>query len=448
MRAYSVVSDEPPRLDVRLDPSSSRISFYPSDHGHEEPDHYADARKSSITDPNNIPPRPECEPRVRSSLQSNSIVFPPPAVPAKNIQRNMSVTSVSTFKSITPSQRSVIKRSRRNEALARLEGKFYDPAPHIQANDSFMPFESDDEEDDADKSANAMLRRLVISPAQSSPPPAIKPPSPLRARDREQRRLLETGRPEAPALDTIAETAFVPSPHSDSEFNVPWARTDDPPSILVHSSMWPPFDEEEEEEPLTTSPEQPNTAPKATYGPSPLGSRTNLAMPSSNHSSTSLSSFTPFTETDVKRPRNGTKPASSTANHSPAHGPLSRSGSINTMGSGTHDVISIESFGSRDLGAALMERRTLRSTKSAQNLGWESASSFGYEIQQSPWIQGLSAPPTNATNAPKPKERASPKVKEPKPKKKPVQYETWLDMDGDEETAKDASKKRRWLFGK
>ncbi|KIM32916.1 hypothetical protein M408DRAFT_6316 [Serendipita vermifera MAFF 305830] len=330
-------SDTPPRLDITLDPKLSRISFDPLAH-EAASGRLAAALVSGVsgvsTTPT-IPARPEYEPRVRSSLPPSSAASTFPPVPPRSVKRNMSVTSATTFASATPSQRSAIRRVRRNEALARLEGTHYDPAP---ASASFMPFGSDEEEEESevDRSSSSHHHRDTISSSSAKSPPPIKPPSPLRYRNPEQRRFVEIDPPESLfelALSTIAEAPPTPQPAPQPAPPQPVQQTR-APSIHVHQSLWPALEDEDEE---NTSPfvssyhnRQPSRQPtpyihtpsRTPNAISPFSSRSNLTMhTSNNHSSTSLASFTPFSSTDYNRAttRPGSIHKSHTSKNTNAH---------------------------------------------------------------------------------------------------------------------------------
>ncbi|KAG8797431.1 hypothetical protein FRC17_007741, partial [Serendipita sp. 399] len=262
---------------------------------------------------------------------------------------------------MTPSQRSGIRRTRRNEALARLEGNHYDPAPHVQANGSFMPFESDEEDEgeETEGEGDVMTSPKRLHIVTQTSPPAIKPPSPLRYRNKEQRKFLEVEKHEL-ALGTIAEAPLsasaaptptaVVAPNSPKPTGAaatrgyiasPSSNAIQAHPMIAHQSIWPSLDVEEEEgdeegdglkeevdllfsnkpqQHLLLSPRSATTAatgPGAMiaedYGPSPLSSRTNLTnvsgtgsglrSQSPSHSAAmksqaSLGSFSPFPAVD------------------------------------------------------------------------------------------------------------------------------------------------------
>ncbi|CAG7846975.1 SubName: Full=Uncharacterized protein {ECO:0000313/EMBL:CCA70695.1} [Serendipita indica DSM 11827] len=348
------ISDEPPRLEVRLDASSSRLSFDPSVQ-------LAKTRGSVPSIAQSIPARPEYEPRVRSSVPSGSAMSSPPPVPQRAIHRNISIASASTFKSMTPSQRSAIKRSRRNEALARLEGNYYDPAPHVQANGSFMPFGSDEEEeeeeDDEEETENEATspRRLPVS-TPTSPPPAIKPPSPLRYRTPEPRKFVEVERPEG--LHPIAEASSSMSPSTRAPKGAV-TSSDQAPPIVVHQSMWPSLqgaeeDDDDGDHPFSTTPHQHQTPSRLAtqQGPSPLSSKMNLSHHSAMNSTSSLSSFTPFSSVDKNRSRNPSiagraMSPSQGSIHSPQMRPYAESmHTVETQSVRSNDDASVESLSS------------------------------------------------------------------------------------------------------
>lgn len=76
-------------------------------------------------------------------------ISPIPPSPA-TIRAHGRCPSVATY-TTTTTIRSTIKRARRNEALARLEGKFYEAPPIEDKIESFMGFDDEDDEDDGDK---------------------------------------------------------------------------------------------------------------------------------------------------------------------------------------------------------------------------------------------------------------------------------------------------------
>ena len=501
------IPDEPPRLEVRLDASSSRLSFDPSVL-------IAKTRKSVQS----IPPRPEHEPRVRSSLPSGSAISSLPPIPQRAIDRSMSIASASTFKSMSPSQRSAIKRSRRNEALARLEGNFYDPAPHVQANGSFMPFGSDEEEEEETENEATSPRRLLVPPS-TSVPPAIKPPSPLRYRAQDSRRFLEVDKPQG--LHPIAEApSHTAQATMDAVIAGPKHSPDQAPPIVVHQSIWPSLDGEEDDEGrrfLSTVPQQRQAPTRlVTQGPSPLSSKTNLSQHSAMKSTSSLSSFTPF---DNTRPRNPSIAGRTTPQGS-IHSPQMRSyaGSMHTVETQSirsNDDASVESLSSEGglasvLASSDRKRRAqsprtidsrsrkqttrprqvqnLHAAVSASSLDDHAAaagsvatnaplsrnilntttgpSGWGSNAALSSISTAPSPPPTSplpmstkqsGVSGKRPKNKdmsplSSPpaQAKGSKSKRGAIEYETWLDMSGDERsvTTKDGStKKRRWLFG-
>ncbi|KAG8824433.1 hypothetical protein FRC18_010530, partial [Serendipita sp. 400] len=389
-------SDQPPRLDVSLDSWSSRLSFDPSATISK---HTSTSTLTSAT-PATVPTRPQYEPRVRSSLPSTSSVSmsPPPDSGKRGIQRNMSIASASTFQSMSPSQRSVIRRTRRNEALARLEGNHYDPAPHVQANGSFMPFESDDEDEGEETEGEAggvtSPKRLHIVTQGS--PPAIKPPSPLRHRNKDQRKFLEMERSElgpGHTLGTIVEAplsasavltptaAVAPNANSSKLTGVPATReyvatskaNQAPPMVAHHQSIWPSLDIEEGEEEddgdeesdsltheadvlFSKTPQQhpvwrtravtgAAVAKAEDLGPSPLSSRTNLTnasgsgtgprsqSPSHSAAMKSQTSLGSFTPFSTVETRGWVAGSASSSRHN--HHQQQHSG-LNTPGSGSH----------------------------------------------------------------------------------------------------------------
>ena len=494
-RSISVPShkstDTPPRLEIRLDPTSSRISFDPSAQ-HDVARRLAAASfTSGVSSAQSIPTRPEYEPRVRSSLPPSSTASIVPPLPPRSIQRNMSITSTTTFASATPSQRSAIRRVRRNEALARLEGNHYDPEP---ASASFMPFESDEEEEESevDRSSGSNRRDTVLSPSKSPPPP-IGPPSPLRYRNAEQRRFIEIDPPESLfelALSTIAEA---PPPRTPSDNRAP--------SNQVHRSLWPAFEREEDDE--NTSPYLPSphhnqqkhthTQPSRTPAISPFSSRSNLTIhTSNNHSSTSLASFTPFSSTDynrVTRPNSvhkassgGSKSHLGSSQNSHSNSPYATTPAASIM---TGHSISFRSNGpdemsdeyegegesvdSHSQARHVLNRRdrdrsatisagtsrphylTTSSLVQRQSQVYPAASAVPQQQQPSgdAWLREsllamAPAPgPAKSAKASAPSSTKS-KEKDRKGKEDKIRYETYLDMSGDEK----AAKKRRWLFGK
>lgn len=408
----------------------------------------------------------------------------------------MSVTSATTFASATPSQRSAIRRVRRNEALARLEGNHYDPEP---ASASFMPFESDEEEEEgseADRSSSNH-RDTILSPARSPPP--IKPPSPLRYRSNEQRRFVEIDPPDnlfELALSTIAEAPPTPQPaRTSSESRAP--------SIQIHQSLWPAFDRGEDEEnmfPFAASSnhghhqqkQQPTHTPSRTpLGVSPFSSRSNLTIHTShNHSSTSLSSFTPFSSTDynrIQRPGSihkgpssgdGSKPhshsnspyGSTPAGSGPASIMTSRSVSLRSNGhnepSDEYEGDSVDDHGHALHLSARRERDRSATVSALSRLPhYLKTSDMPQQTQprapsrNDAWLReslsSMSPVPGPAKSSKvavasstslKSKDKDS-KSKEGKSKEGKIRYETYLDMSGDENSS-GAAKKRRWLFGK
>jgi hypothetical protein len=72
----------------------------------------------------------------------------------------------------------------------------------MKESSSFMPFESDDEEEENSEDTDPRTRSL-----SKSPPPIIKPPSPLRFRNQEPRRFVEIERSDS-MLYPIAEAPF------------------------------------------------------------------------------------------------------------------------------------------------------------------------------------------------------------------------------------------------
>lgn len=92
------------------------------------------------------------------SLKTISPILPSPATPRQG-GRPPSVATCTT----TTTMRSTIKRARRDEALARLEGKFYD-APPMEDNKikSFMGFDDDDDSEDGDEADDSGSGHLDI----------------------------------------------------------------------------------------------------------------------------------------------------------------------------------------------------------------------------------------------------------------------------------------------
>ena len=94
-------------------------------------------RKQPSAAPADLPAKP---------LKELSPILPSPAT-IRALHRSPSVATCTTTTTI----RSTIKRARRNEALARLEGKFYDAPPIEDKIESFMGFDDDDSSEDGNK---------------------------------------------------------------------------------------------------------------------------------------------------------------------------------------------------------------------------------------------------------------------------------------------------------
>ena len=474
-------SDKPPRLEIELGLQVSRISFDPTAPAIGQMAAFSSGEAAPSTPP--IPERPEYVPRVRSSLPSDSTPSPLSSVPPRGVQRNMSVTSASTFTSVTPSQRSAIRRTRRNEALARLEGNHYDPTPEAQASGSFMPFESDEEEEE-EEGVNRNTHRDTLSSRAKSPPP-IKSPSPLRYRGHEQRRFVEIDPPESLfelALTSIAEAP--PTPQLDTRTSL----ESHAPSVRVHQSMWTSFEEQEEENvaPSALSHQQynpPMTTSRTPVTTSPLSSPTNLTAHTTNRSSTSLTSFTPFSSTDFNRMRTGSvynnvhvadSPYATLVGSKPSSGPESNN-TRHSVSIRNSDIVSSDE--SLDLGIRQMVRnmdphvsrrdqehsrdRSGFPAPPAHYLKATSAAALDASLDDVPrgggrWMQGHSssvvtptAPKAHKSSKHRENDVAHTKAKEAKMKEGKIRYETYLDMSGDERPARDGGlKKRRWLFGK
>lgn len=96
---------------------------------------------SSLTQPS--------APPTDSPAKTLKPISPIPPSPATTRQLTRS-TSVATY-TTTATVRSTIKRARRGEALARLEGKFYETPLMEDKIESFMGFDDDDDSEDGDK---------------------------------------------------------------------------------------------------------------------------------------------------------------------------------------------------------------------------------------------------------------------------------------------------------
>jgi len=81
-----------------------------------------------------------------NTLTTTSPILPSPAT----IRAHSRSPSVATY-TTTTTVHSVIKRARRGEALARLEGKFYETPAMEDTIESFMGFDDDDSSEDGDK---------------------------------------------------------------------------------------------------------------------------------------------------------------------------------------------------------------------------------------------------------------------------------------------------------
>ena len=91
------------------------------------------------------------------SLNALSPILPSPAT-IHELHRSPSVATYTTTTTI----RSTIKRARRNEALARLEGKFYAAPPIEDKIESFMGFDDDDSSEDGNKTDGGGIGHLDI----------------------------------------------------------------------------------------------------------------------------------------------------------------------------------------------------------------------------------------------------------------------------------------------
>ncbi|PVF97936.1 hypothetical protein CPB86DRAFT_395242 [Serendipita vermifera] len=382
----------------------------------------------------------------------------------------MSIATVSTFKSLTPSQRSAIKRVRRGEALARLEGNHYDPQPHIQAKGSFMPFESDEEEDENEEEQRqespALVNKTISESIGQRSPPPIKPPSPLRYRSPEQRRFLEDKpelRPLSP-LEPIDETPFGPSPRRSRN----WSQVNNQAQPAVaRSTAWSPLnqkdddDDVEDTDPLFPTTPQPkvHALPRAGLGPSPLSSKTNLTIHSTSHSNSSLASFTPISTSEISRVRNAPATMNKAGTLTPNHlqsldGPNQSSGpasiySTRSASIRSNDDASVESFDSAEYGSSSRQRELVRRNDS------KSPPSVS-RSKQTPVMNAPapSWPPQPLPLAEPTKQPSSKSRKDSKRNQDKFEYETWLDLSGDEKKSKHSanrdgsSKKRLWPFGK
>jgi hypothetical protein len=474
LRAFQS-QEQAPRIDFLLEPLPTASSFLTSVQDLDSHAEYA----SGISATQTIPERPIYEPRVRSSLPDVSTLVSPPATVPRHLHRNISIASASTFKSLTPSQRSAIKRARRGEALARLEGNHYDPQPHIQAKGSFMPFESDEEEDENEEeqrqeSPAPVNKAISESVSQRSPPP-IKPPSPLRYRSPEQQRFIGDKpelRPLSP-LGTIDETPFGPitPPRRSRNWSQVTNQVQQQPEVARSTAWPPPLIQENEEEVDDTDPLFPTTPqpkvhalPRGALGPSPLSSRTNLTMHSTSHSNSSLASFTPISTSDISRARNapamnkagtlapnhlqaleGSKPGSS----GPASIYSTRSASIRS-----NDDASIESFDSAEYGpSSRQQQRELARRNDSKSPPSTSRSKQAAPMNATPPRNEWLPPPLPVVESTKQSSSNSRSAKDSKRTKDKFEYETWLDLSGDEKKSKhsanrDGSKKRLWPFGK
>jgi len=92
-----------------------------------------------------------------TTLKAISPILPSPAT-ARPHSRSPSVATYTT----TTTMRSTIKRARRGEALARLEGKFYEAPPMEDKIESFMGFDDDDDSEDGDGTDNSGNGHLDI----------------------------------------------------------------------------------------------------------------------------------------------------------------------------------------------------------------------------------------------------------------------------------------------
>ena len=234
-----------------------------------------------------------------NALKTPSPIFPSPAT-IRALHRSPSVATCTTTTTI----RSTIKRARRNEALARLEGKFYDAPPIEDKIESFMGFDDDDSSEDGnetDGGGNGHLDILSVGLDLQSLPLPKKRESFL----------------VAPHYAGLASTSS--SPHARS-----LAIESSPGSSgvsLPDSPLWPqvnlPLQREkaktrEKSKDMRVQTKSPRLAalssqpspctPLSASGSTPPPISTSIS--SRNVSPSSLSSFTPFFD-EPPRPRSG-----------------------------------------------------------------------------------------------------------------------------------------------
>ena len=247
------------------------------------------SRKQPSAAPVDLPAKP---------LKAPSPILPSPAT--ISLKRSPSVATYTTTTTI----RSTIKRARRNEALARLEGKYYEAPPTEDKIESFMGFDDDDSSEDGndtDGDGNGHLDILSVGlDLQSLPLP------------KKRESLLV-----APLSTSLTSTSSSPQARSLAIESSPGSS-----GISLHDSpLWPQVNLPPQRGKVETreivddrraqiksprlvilsSQPSPCTPFSASDSTPPLTSTTTI--PSRNDSPSSLSSFTPyFDEPSRSRP--------------------------------------------------------------------------------------------------------------------------------------------------
>ena len=234
-----------------------------------------------------------------TTLKTVSPILPSPAT-VRALGRS---PSVATYKTAT-TVRSTIKRARRYEALARLEGKFYESPPVEDKIESFMGFD-DDDSDDGDKmsdGSNGHLDILSIGlDLQSLPVP--KKRESLHVAPHSAGLASISSSPQARALAVAGSPASGGISLADSPPRSQAALPTQRPKAGIRErakdmrvQINPPM--------LTvlSSQPSPSTPLPSSSGTPPSTSATTIS--SRNASPSSLSSFTPFFD-EPPRPRSG-----------------------------------------------------------------------------------------------------------------------------------------------
>ena len=260
----------------------------------------------ALTSPLKLSTSSRKQPPVAQADTSVTILKPisPILLSAATARPRSRSPSVATY-TTTTTMRSTIKRARRDEALARLEGKFYEAPPMEDKIKSFMGFDDDDESEDGDGTDNSGIGRLDILSIgldlQSLPLPTkgesflIAPQSASSASTSSSPQAESPANASSPGSGGISLHDSLPLPQATLSTQQPKTRTREKMKDMKVQIKSPR---------LVVLPSQlsPSTPLPSSSGTTPPTSATTIS--SRNASPSSLSSFTPIFD-ELPRPRPG-----------------------------------------------------------------------------------------------------------------------------------------------